>query len=216
MTQAILFEGKLEYNYIGHQIKEVYFDKIYEPYLLGKKDLTIVDIGANIGITSYYFSQFAKQVYALEPALEHYTTLTNMLAFNKIENVKPIKKAIYMKSGQFPFFHNKNKTMWSLHMAVDDKSEKEEMVDCITLEDLVNQEKIEKIDLLKVDIEGSETEIFSHTSFKNVADKIDIVITEQHEWSGRNENQLYDAFKNAGFRVSFGQADAKIVIAQRI
>jgi len=216
MTQAIFFEGKLEDNYLGHQIKEIYFDKIYEPYLADKKNLTIVDIGANIGMTSYYFSQFANKVYAIEPSLEHYTTLTNMLTFNKIENVKPIKRAIYIKSGQFPFFHNKNKTMRSLHMAVDDKSEEAETVDCITLEELINQEKIEHIDLLKVDIEGSEVEVFSHTSFKNIANKIDTIVTERHSWNQRNPQQLIDAFKNAGFQVEIIPNQADLIVAKRI
>lgn len=216
MTQAIFFEGRLEDNYLGHQIKEIYFDKVYEPYLLGKKNLTIVDIGANIGMTSYYFSQFADKVYAIEPSLEHYTTLTNMLAFNKIENVKPINRAIYIKSGQFPFFHNKNKTMRSLHMAVDDKSEEAEIVNCVTLEELINQEKIEHIDLLKVDIEGSEVEVFSHTSFKNIASKVDTIVTERHGWSGRNPQQLIDALKSVDFQVEIIPNQADLIIAKRI
>lgn len=139
-----------------------------------------------------------------------------MLAFNKIENVKPINRAIYIKSGQFPFFHNKNKTMRSLHMAVDDKSEEAEIVNCVTLEELINQEKIEHIDLLKVDIEGSEVEVFSHTSFKNIASKVDTIVTERHGWSGRNPQQLIDALKSVDFQVEIIPNQADLIIAKRI
>ena len=117
---------------------EVFRDGIYEPLLRGKQDLTILDIGANIGITAYYFSQFAKQVYSLEPSLEHFDTFTTMLKYNKITNVIPINKAMYIKPGQLPLYHpqNENKTMYSLHAGIGVKDE--ELVTCTTFEELIN------------------------------------------------------------------------------
>ncbi len=212
---AIFFNKPLENNFVGHQIAEVYKDQVYAPYLQGKKDLTIIDIGANIGVTSYYFSQFAKQVYSIEPSKEHFEVLVAMLVFNKIKNVKPINKAIYMKSGQYPLFHNTNKTMFSLHLAVNDDSSKEELVDCLTLEDLFNQEKIEHCNLMKLDVEGSEYEILGSPSFKLVAPKIDLIIGESHKWAGRNENQIRESFKNNGFNFEWLNTEAQLFVAKK-
>jgi len=199
--QAIFFNKPIKDNYLGNQFAEVYKERIYAPFLMDKKDLTIVDIGSNIGITTYYFSQFAKRVVAVEPAKEHFEVLTKMVEFNELKNVTLVNKAIYMKAGEFPLFHprNENKTMYSLHSAI--KAEEEEVVQAITLEDLFKQEKLDHVDLLKMDIEGSETEVLSSDSFKAVSDKIDLIVVERHYWNGRNPNQLVEALKNNGFTI---------------
>lgn len=210
---GIFWEGKLEDNYIGHQMAEIYRDGIYRSLLT--PNMTVVDIGANIGITSLYFSNYAKKVFAIEPSIEHFAVLTKMLAFNKVKNVKPIRKAVYLKSGKFPLFHNTNKTMFSLHAAVDDKSSPKEMVDCITLDDLFKEEKIKHVDLMKMDVEGSEAEILSGPGFRKVAPKIDKIILETHQWSGRHPNQILDVLKTNGFEVSRMPSSAEIIVGRK-
>jgi FkbM family methyltransferase len=214
--KAIFFNEPAEANFLGHQLGEVYKEEVYKPFLLGKSDLTILDIGGNIGVTSFYFSHFAKRVITVEPSKEHFEVLKKMVEFNELKNVTLVNKAIFMQTGKYPLFHNQNKTMFSLHMAVNDGSQKEELVDTITLEDLFKQEKIDHVDLMKLDIEGSEIEVLSHSSFKAVADKIDLIITERHQWSGRHPNQLNEALKNTGFTVEQIPSNADLVVAKRI
>jgi len=91
-----------------------------------------------------------------------------------------------------------------------------EEVEAITIDELFKQEKIEHCDLLKLDVEGSEIEILSSEGFKYVAPKIDTLITERHNWSGRNPNQLNEALKNAGFNITQLQTQADIVVAKHI
>jgi FkbM family methyltransferase len=210
---ALFFQPPIEQSYLGHIFKEIYFDKVYEPLLVGKKDLTIVDIGAFIGITGYYFSQFASRVIAVEPSTESFDLLSRMVTFNKTENIKPINKAIYMKAGKYPFYEPSNKTMRSLHQAVGGVTE---MVDAITIEDLFKEEKIEHCHLLKLDVEGSEFEILGHTSFKNVAPLIDTLVVERHAWSNRQPQQLIDSLKNAGFNnIQRASSEADVLVAQK-
>mgnify|MGYP001619168905 CR=1 FL=1 len=214
---GIFWEGDIEDNYLGHIFAEVFKDKVYLPLLPANKENTIaIDVGANLGIVSLYFSKYFEKVIALEPALEHYTNLTNMLSFNKITNVKPIKKALFIETINLPFFHNKNKTMYSLHMAVDDQSSKPEQVETTTLDKLFKEENIGHCDLLKLDVEGSEVEILSGSGFKKVAPKIDNIFIEQHVWSGRHPNQLIEALKNNNFTVENVPNDAQLLIARKI
>lgn len=212
--KAIFFGDNAEQYFLGHQFGEVYKERVYEPYLIGRSDLTILDIGGNIGVTSFHFSHFAKQVITLEPSKEHFEILKKMVEFNELKNVKLINKAIFMESKKFPLFHNANKTMFSLHGAVSDGTSEE--VEAITLEDLFKQEKLDHVDLMKLDIEGSEIEVFSHSSFKAVADKIDLIVTERHNWSGRHPNQLNEALRNAGFLITQIPANADLVVAKRV
>lgn len=213
---GIFFEPPIESNYIGHIMAEVFKDNIYAPYLVRKRDLTILDIGANIGLTSYYFSKYGK-VYSMEPSKQHFDIFTEMIKFNKLEDkIVPINKALYIEKGKLPFGGPEdNKTMRSLHTATWPNGKSTEEVECITIEDLFNDYKIKHVDFMKLDIEGSETEVLSHTSFKNVADKIDKVIIEYHEWSGRNPQQLMDALKSNGFKVRNIPSDAHIFLGEK-
>ncbi|MEK9207812.1 MAG: FkbM family methyltransferase, partial [Patescibacteria group bacterium] len=210
------FEGSAEQNFIGHQAKEIYFDRIYAPFVEGKKDLTFLDLGANLGLVSYYFSQFAKKIFSVEPSAEHFACLSRMVSENKLEEIiTPINKAIYLKSGKFPLFHNTNRTMRSLHTAVHDNSSPPETVDCITLDQLFDEYKIDHVDLLKLDIEGTEAEVLASEGFAKVADKIDLIIGESHNWMGRHSQQLIDALESRGFVYSVIPGDAQLFCAQK-
>ena len=213
--KGIFFNGELKDNYVGHIMSEVYKEQLYAPFLMGKKDLTILDIGGNIGITAQYFSDFGK-VYVLEPAKEHFECLSEMVKFNKLEDkITPVNKALFISNDKLPFFHNQNRTMYSLHSAVNDNSSPAEEVQCIRIDDLIKENNIDQIDLMKLDVEGSEVEIVSSDSFKNVADKIKLIVIELHAWSGRNPNQIIEALKMRGFTVDQVQAEANIIVARK-
>ncbi len=212
--QGLYFEGRLEENYFGHIMAEVYKDKIYAPFLENKKDLTILDIGANVGIVAHYFSQFAKKVFAIEPSAEHFACLSRMVSENKLgEIIIPINKAIFIKSGKFPLFHNINRTMRSLHTAVNDNSSPPELVDCLTLDQLFEEQKIDHVDVMKIDVEGSEAEILASEGFRKVADKIGLIIGEQHSWMGRHPQQLIDSLESKGFSYTVIPGEARLFVA---
>ena len=216
--RAIFFYGTIEDNWLGHIMAEVYKDQIYRPYLPLQKEGTLaLDIGANIGLVSIYLSRYFERVISLEPSWEHFDALNRNLQINKVTNVKPIKKALYIKSGTLPFGGPRdNKTMRSLHMATWQDGKHDEMVETITLDKLFEDEGIEHVDLLKIDIEGTEVEIFSSPGFKKVAPLIDTIIGETHAWSGRNPHQIIDALKINGFNYKTIQNDAQLFVAEYI
>lgn len=210
---GIFFNTPISENYIGHMMSEIYRDEIYKPFI--KEGMTVLDIGANVGVTVYYFAQFAGTVWALEPSLEHFSVLTHMITHNQLENVVPINKAIFIDNQKLPLHHNKNRTMYSLHTAVGDPKLKPEMVQTISFDKLFKDYKIEHIDLLKLDIEGTEAEVLASDGFSQVADKISTVITEVHEWSGRHPNQVREALKNNGFTVEEMPSTANILVGRK-
>lgn len=213
--QGFFFEPPVENNYVGHILAEIYKDRVYAPILEGKKDLVILDVGANIGLTSYYFSQFASKVYSLEPSKEHFACFLKMLEFNQIKNIVPINAALYMTDGQFELGHNENKTMFSLHLAVKDANLPSEMVPAMTLTTLFKEQNIDHVDFMKLDVEGSEYEILGHATFAEVAPKIDSMLIEAHAWAGRHPNQLKESLKNRGFVVEQIANDASLFLAHK-
>lgn len=193
-----IFYKDFQNAYIPEILEEIYLNRVYVPFLSDKTE-TIVDIGANIGLTAQYFSGFAKRVIAVEPSKTHLEVINKLLEFNDIKNVTVVDKAIYIENKPLTFYHNENTTMFSLHAAVGNKPQDNETVDAITIEKLFLDNKITTCDFLKLDVEGSEGEIINNKSFENVAPKIKSMITEYHVWSGYNPMQLVSTLKDYGF-----------------
>lgn len=196
--EAIYFRD-FKNAHIPEILEEIYLHKIYEPYLLGKKNLTIVDMGANIGLASYYFKDFAKQVYAIEPAKEHIETLTKMLETNKITNVTVCPYAISNKNETVKFYHNENSTAHNLNIQTPEFEE----VEAITFDTFMKKNKLTYIDLLKCDPEGSEGKIFTSDGFKAYADKISVIVGEHHYWDSMEIPLFTNTLQDLGFDVTW-------------
>jgi FkbM family methyltransferase len=216
-TQAFFFTPPLVTAAWGHIMEELWKSRIYDPYLPIRKEGSVaLDIGANVGLVTYYLAQHFDKVYSLEPFSAHFNNLLRMLNFNRLTNVEPIKKAIHIKEGIFGFGSaGNNQTTKSLHMATWGGKEPEEQVETITFEKLFKDYEIEHIDLMKLDVEGSEIELLSHSGFRAVAPKIKTIVVERHGWTGRNPNQLDEALKNAGFKVGNIPNSADLLVATR-
>ena len=61
--------------FIPYIFKEIYLEGIYVDIFNQKKDMVIIDVGANIGVVTQYMRQFAKKIYAIEPSPEHFEAL---------------------------------------------------------------------------------------------------------------------------------------------
>lgn len=212
---GFFFKTPLESTFLAWQIQEIFKDRIYDPFLVGKSNLTILDVGSFYGNASYYFSPFAKTIYAFEPTAESFEVLNFQLDFNEITNVKPYQMAVSNTDGEATFFHQAgNKTMNSLTPA--NPSQDTEKVQTIRLDTFFEQEGIEHVDLVKLDVEGMEYDIICGDGFANVADKIDLVTGEIHSWANRHPNQLKEAFKNNGFSFEIIPGEAQLFVAKKI
>lgn len=208
-----LYFNDWESSHIPEILKEIYTDKIFDPYFLGKKDLTIIDAGANIGLTTNYFSKFGK-VYSIEPAQESFNCLKKIIETNEL-NAIPIKYAISTKNGEATFYHNKkNTTANSLSKNIAD-TDVTEIVKTRTLAEIFKEYDIKHVDFMKMDVEGEEFNILGSDSFDEVADKIDVIMGETHAWANRNPGQIYQALQNRGFTVKKVSSDANIFYAER-
>ena len=211
-----IFYNNFDTSYIPEILTEIHRQRIYAPYLEGKKDLTILDIGANIGLFSLYASQFAKKVYAIEPATEHIDVMNHMVKFNKLtDKITTFRMAIANKDGEMTLHHNNNVTMFSLNEAVADKSLPSETVPVMTLETFLNTHKIEHVDFMKLDIEGAEMDVIGGSTFENASKRIDSLVVEWHQWSGRNASQLITALSDYGYDVVHIPSDATLFGAKK-
>jgi len=121
-----------------------------------------IDAGANIGMLSMYMSCFTRSpIYAFEPIIENFEILKKNIEVNKL-NVVPFNLALGKTNGKTDFAYDKQfKGSGSLLYEEEFRQPNDErmQVDIITLDDFVEQNEIQKIDVLKMDVEGFETSI---------------------------------------------------------
>lgn len=213
-TMQAFYFNDFKNTYMPEILKEIYREKVYDPYI--KKDSVIADFGANLGLWTYFASDFAKELYSVEPTEDHFKCLTKMIDQNNLKNVIPLQLAISHENGKAEFYHSENSTMNSLMSEVSNKNEKE-IVKTVTLDKFMQDNKIEYLDFVKVDIEGAEAKVFGCDSFDKVKDKIGTIMGEFHSWTGINPNQFATYFTDRGFKFRWlNQTDASLFIAQKI
>lgn len=195
---------------------ETYQDKQYD--IGSKNKLNVIDIGANIGDFSIKAAvDGAVNVYAYEPVRSTYELLQSNIAINGIKNVKSFNYGVSNLMGKSLINVSPASGLSSLFSG--SRSKKTEEIRLVTIDKIFRENNIKKCDLLKVDCEGAEYDIFTNLSAK-IFDKIDNIAVEFHEGiTGRSKYELVDIFRTNGFKVVVKnhQAEDKIglIIARK-
>lgn len=115
------------------------------------------DIGANVGLYTLLFSQYAKEVYAFEPLPRNLRYLSRLIEVNKITNAKIIPCAISDSSKIGCFYEVGNPALGKL-------SDDGNIPVFITTCDYFVSETNIVPELLKIDVEGSELNLLKGAS----------------------------------------------------
>ena len=145
-----------------------------------KENDVIVDIGAHIGYFSIHSSINAKKgkVFAFEPYVESFKVLTKNLKINQIENVIPQNLGVTKKSGTNFLYLKKNLSIGNSiykNANSDDKID----IETISLQDIIKNNDLQKINILKLDCEGAEYQILLNLD-NQILQKIDRIVSEMH------------------------------------
>jgi len=183
LTHKNLNNGKqtLIHHPLGDKEFENQFYEIFEVehYKEGKiRDGVYVDLGANIGLTALYFKDFAKKYYAIEPSSQNFEALEKNT--DSLNNVELFNFAIMSNDGEDYMWQTAKDSVPQTFFGSNNEAFGKERVKCKRLDTFFKENNIEHIDVLKIDVESSEYVILPSESFKNVADKIDLIIGEAH------------------------------------
>jgi FkbM family methyltransferase len=167
-------------------------EKDYDPRLVDFDPQVIVDIGAHIGMASIAFaSRYPRaRIVAVEPEPDNFARL--MLNIAGYKNITAVRAALWKHDGEVHLapsqVHPKGAFAISECGSIPARA--------ITMCTLMNEMGIRVIDLLKIDIEGSEKEVFQ------ACDWIDTVRTIAIELHDRVQPGCRDALQLAakGFR----------------
>jgi len=135
----------------------------------------IIDAGANIGLASVFFGLKYPEakILSVEPEDSNYKLL--VANTKRFPNIKTIKAALWSHNTSVNIV---NPDASECEYQVSETNDKNEIA-AITVEDAMSELDTERIDILKMDIEGSEIEVFRTSG--SWIDKIGAIVLETHD-----------------------------------
>lgn len=198
------FKGD-KYDLAWYNYYEFFYKKIYDNDIHINKDDVVVDIGANTGVfTRWALSKGAGAVYSIEASHKAYTSLYN--TFIEDSRVKCIENAMHSTDDEILTFYDclDNTTVSSLlpqqkESFKNERSFTEMKVKTLSFDGLLKRYDIKHINLLKMDIEGGEYEVFKNITVDYMKNHIDNIILEFHHNNNHELQPIIEKFENAGF-----------------
>ncbi|MBX3255152.1 MAG: FkbM family methyltransferase [Chitinophagaceae bacterium] len=174
----------LKFLFYELYIKKQYFMKI------DAENPLIVDCGSNIGMATLFFKLLYPKAsfICIEPSSHTFKLLSENIQNNNIENVTLVNCALMDYDGTIKFYYSTEQS-GSLMMSAFSERMKQtwEEVNCRKLSDIILQQKV---DILKMDIEGAE-----HLALKDLIDhnklgNIDNMLIEYHHLMDASKAEL--------------------------
>lgn len=140
---------------------------------------TVLDIGGHFGFFSIQMANKfpACKIYTFEPAPRTFKILENNVKNNEINNIEIFNYAVGAEENEISFYENEDLECSSIY---ETKNGGEKViVSAITLNNIIDNNSIKTIDILKLDCEGAEFEII-YNNLNILSEKVNCIICEYH------------------------------------
>ncbi len=208
---ALCEANNLELDYNSNRselpiLSSIFEEREYADYFPFYEAATIIDVGAHYG----YFSIFAhlntdrqSRIIAVEPSHHNFAQLRRNIRDCRIDNITTRNSALGKHIGREKLFvaDHVNYSILSEYSLLGKNKDFEE-VEITTLEALVLEHQLDKVDFLKLDCEGAEYSILGHTP-GYIFDRINTISMEFHDLKDREHtaNFLLSILVKNGFQV---------------
>jgi FkbM family methyltransferase len=135
---------------------------------------TIVDAGAHIGMASILFARRypLSKIIAVEPEPSNFALLLKNTSAYK--NIVPICAALWREDGEVTLGRSNVHPKGAFQIVENGQTR----VRAVTIDTLMRETGIQSIDILKVDIDGSEREVFDSCDW---IDSVQVIAIELHD-----------------------------------
>lgn len=170
----------------------------------------IVDAGANIGLTSVYFAirYPGARILAIEPEASNAALLTANAA--PYPNITVIRGAVWNANRPIDVL-DPGLGKWGFRTGAGGNGHGGQQVPGMTIDALMDAHGVDYIDVLKVDVEGAERELFSDPSAW--IDRVGVIVAELHDrFRPGCSRAFYGA--TAGFDLEWTTRDRTVAVAR--
>jgi FkbM family methyltransferase len=168
----------------------IFQTKQYLPEMKGFAPQTIIDAGAHIGMSTILFAQnYPKaKIFALEPEPSNYDALRRNTGPYK--NVVCIRAALWREDGEVMLSPSTAHPKGAFAIAERDGIK----VPAVTMSTLMKEAQLTSIDLLKMDIEGAEKDVFRNCPWVS---SVQVLAIELHDrMDSRCSEVVHSAMRN--------------------
>jgi FkbM family methyltransferase len=153
----IIDKEQIQYEFLNYVYPLSIIDQYHAKEFIKDGDY-ILDCGANIGIFSLYAAYLNEngKIYAIEPVKETAEIMQRLLDFFEVKNVKIIRKAVGDEKKKAFINIVPYQLCFGISTLLDVNYGIKEEIEVDTIDNIVKEEKIEKVDFIKMDIEGYE------------------------------------------------------------
>ena len=161
-------------------LRHIFSELEYEARFEGSPKV-IIDAGANIGLASIYFAKIFPEarIISIEPELSNFHLLKRNTS--QYENITPIRAALWKEKTTIDLI-NRESGHWGFQTvknSQENSNGKVDEVNAITIDNVMKENSIDYIDILKLDIEGAEKEVFE--GMPKWVGKVGVLVIELHE-----------------------------------
>ena len=137
------------------------------------KDSIVLDIGGYEGwFTEQINNKYGSKIYCFEPMIQFFTQI--QAKFSGCENITVFPLAVSDKIGKSIIYYKNDGSSTNI------KTEQSFEINCITLDKILEDNKIDNIDLIKINAEGDEYPILEYMIQNNLIEKCDNIQVQFH------------------------------------
>lgn len=188
----------------------------YEKFYKIKPGDIVIDIGAHIGCFTIRASKKVGRdgkVIAIEPQQQNIKILEKNIKENNLENVVVIDKGVWSKKEEKKLFISPNTGGHSFFK----RTEHVNLIKTDLLDNILSNLKIDKVNFIKMDIEGAEIEALKGME-KTLEEPLNMAIAAYHQINGQKTYKTIDPIlREKGFKISKENGiDGEIIYASKI
>jgi FkbM family methyltransferase len=197
--QIKLFDQEFYYHYglaFYYTYMEIFQNNIYE-FKTNSSKPAIIDCGANMGLSVLYFSKKYPnaQITAFEPDESVLPFLEKNIGSQKMNNVKLHKKAVWKEETELKFYTDNG---LGGRIGKEYENQTPKVIKSLRLRDFLDTHN--PIDMLKIDIEGSEYTVLQDC--EDVLFNVNHIFIEYHSICDEEQHleDILNIVKRQGFR----------------
>lgn len=161
--------------------------------------LNFIDAGSNVGLTSVFFSKFFpdSRFINIEPDTSNFETMSYNLSANRIQSVEKVKGGVWSTNSYLKIVSDfRDKNDWSFRV---EETLEPTNIKAFSINHLIEKNDFPFIDILKIDIEGSEKEVLtSPKADVSYLSKTKCIAIEIHDEFDCRE-AIYDVLRKYNF-----------------